>query len=127
MLTPVAPSTSNINDRLQCRRHLKAEEVMLLVPDIYDRPRKSASDLQLASICATTVDGFAEVRSSMFPSSVVPPRENSRRAQQGHTKCGKARYGLMWPRMAQNRNIARTYEIFLWLRLVGNGLPIVVH
>jgi hypothetical protein len=26
MLTPVAPSTSNINDRLQCRRHLKAEE-----------------------------------------------------------------------------------------------------
>src|ERR1700732_3053477 len=27
MLTPVAPSTSNINDRLQCRRHLKAEEV----------------------------------------------------------------------------------------------------
>jgi hypothetical protein len=30
MLTPVAPSTSNINDRLQCRRHLKAEEVMRL-------------------------------------------------------------------------------------------------
>src|SRR6202047_4850285 len=27
MLTPVAPSTSNINDRLQCRRRLKAEEV----------------------------------------------------------------------------------------------------
>jgi NAD(P)-dependent dehydrogenase (short-subunit alcohol dehydrogenase family) len=27
MLTPVAPSTSNINDRLQCRRHLKAEAV----------------------------------------------------------------------------------------------------
>ncbi len=27
MLTPVAPSTSNINDRLQYRRHLKAEEV----------------------------------------------------------------------------------------------------
>jgi hypothetical protein len=26
MVTPVAPSTSNINDRLQCRRHLKAEE-----------------------------------------------------------------------------------------------------
>jgi hypothetical protein len=38
MLTPVAPSTSNINDRLQCRRHLKAEEVMRLIPDIYDRP-----------------------------------------------------------------------------------------
>ena len=30
VLTPVAPSTSNINDRLQCRRHLKAEEVMRL-------------------------------------------------------------------------------------------------
>jgi hypothetical protein len=27
MVTPVAPSTSNINDRFQCRRHLKAEEV----------------------------------------------------------------------------------------------------
>src|ERR1700686_5691864 len=26
MVTPVAPSTSNINDRLQCRRHLKADE-----------------------------------------------------------------------------------------------------
>jgi len=26
MVTPVASSTSNINDRLQCRRHLKAEE-----------------------------------------------------------------------------------------------------
>jgi hypothetical protein len=26
MVTPVAPSTSNINDRFQCRRHLKAEE-----------------------------------------------------------------------------------------------------
>ena len=26
MVTPVAPSTSNINDCLQCRRHLKAEE-----------------------------------------------------------------------------------------------------
>jgi hypothetical protein len=39
MLTPVAPSTSNINDRLQCRRHLKAEEVMRLIADIYDRPR----------------------------------------------------------------------------------------
>jgi hypothetical protein len=26
MVTPVAPSTSNINDHLQCRRHLKAEE-----------------------------------------------------------------------------------------------------
>ena len=38
MLTPVAPSTSNINDRLQCRRHLKAEEVMRLIADIYDRP-----------------------------------------------------------------------------------------
>jgi hypothetical protein len=23
MVTPVAPKTSNINDRLQCRRHLK--------------------------------------------------------------------------------------------------------
>ena len=39
MLTPVAPSTSNINDRLQCRRHLKAEEVMRLIADIYDRLR----------------------------------------------------------------------------------------
>jgi hypothetical protein len=29
--------------------------------------------------------------------------------------------------MAQNRSVARTYEIFLWLRLVGYGLPIVVH
>jgi hypothetical protein len=29
MLTSVAPSTSNINDRLQCRRHLKAEEVIV--------------------------------------------------------------------------------------------------
>jgi hypothetical protein len=38
MLTPVAPSTSNINDRLQCRRHLKAEEVMRLIADIYDCP-----------------------------------------------------------------------------------------
>src|SRR6202521_5558527 len=26
MITPVAPSTSNINDRLQCRRQKKAEE-----------------------------------------------------------------------------------------------------
>src|SRR3984893_553293 len=26
MVTPVAPSTSNVNDRLQCRRHLKADE-----------------------------------------------------------------------------------------------------
>jgi hypothetical protein len=26
MVTRVSPSTSNINDRLQCRRHLKAEE-----------------------------------------------------------------------------------------------------
>jgi hypothetical protein len=34
MLTPVAPSTSNINDRLQCRRHLKAEEVMRLIADL---------------------------------------------------------------------------------------------
>ena len=34
--------------------------------------RKSASDLQLAPTCATTVDCFAEVRSSMFPSPVVP-------------------------------------------------------
>jgi hypothetical protein len=39
MLTPVAPSTSNINDRLQCRRHLKAEEVMRPIGDIYDSPR----------------------------------------------------------------------------------------
>ena len=39
MLTPVAPSTSNINDRLQCRRHLKAEEVMRLIADIYKRRR----------------------------------------------------------------------------------------
>ena len=38
MLTPVAPSTSNLNDRLQCRRHLKAKEVMRLIADIYDRP-----------------------------------------------------------------------------------------
>jgi hypothetical protein len=38
MLTPVAPSTSNINDRLHCRRHLKAEEVMRLIADIYNRP-----------------------------------------------------------------------------------------
>jgi hypothetical protein len=38
MVTPVAPSTSNINDRLQCRRHLKAEEVMQPVVDIYDSP-----------------------------------------------------------------------------------------
>jgi hypothetical protein len=37
MLTPVVPSTSNINGRLQCRRHLKAEEVMRLIADIYDR------------------------------------------------------------------------------------------
>jgi hypothetical protein len=37
MVTPVAPSTSNINDCLQCRRHLKAEEVMRLIADIYDR------------------------------------------------------------------------------------------
>jgi hypothetical protein len=35
MLTPLAPSTSNINDRLQYRRHLKAEEVMRLIADIY--------------------------------------------------------------------------------------------
>jgi hypothetical protein len=30
MLTPVVPSTSNINDRLQCRRHLKAEDLMIV-------------------------------------------------------------------------------------------------
>jgi hypothetical protein len=35
MLTPVAPSNSNINGRLRCRRHLKAEEVMRLIADIY--------------------------------------------------------------------------------------------
>jgi hypothetical protein len=34
MVTPVAPSTSNINDRLQCRRHLKAEESGATVPKI---------------------------------------------------------------------------------------------
>jgi hypothetical protein len=30
MLTPVVPSTSNINDRLRCRRHLKAEDLMIV-------------------------------------------------------------------------------------------------
>ena len=30
MLIPVVPSTSNINDRLQCRRHLKAEDLMIV-------------------------------------------------------------------------------------------------
>jgi hypothetical protein len=44
MLTPAAPSTSNINGRLRCRRHLKAEEVMRLIADIYDRPSMDFRD-----------------------------------------------------------------------------------
>jgi hypothetical protein len=59
MVTPAAPSTSNINDRLQCRRHLKAEEVMQLIADIYDRPsvdfRNKADLAALARpLCAKT-------------------------------------------------------------------------
>jgi len=51
------------------------------------------------------------------------PRENSRRAQQGHTKCGKVGYGSLWPHMATNTFNTMAFSIFLWLRLVGYGLP----
>lgn len=30
-------------------------------------------------------------------SGLFAPRENSRRAQRGHTKCSKASYGPVWP------------------------------
>jgi hypothetical protein len=70
---------------------------------------------------------IAALRSASDPAHGCAPRENSRRAQQGHTKCGKARYGPLWPRMATSPNKARASSILLWLRLVGYGLPIAVH
>ena len=41
MLTPVAPSTSNINDRLQCRRHLGLARQSRIPP-----PRSSAAPVR---------------------------------------------------------------------------------
>jgi hypothetical protein len=55
------------------------------------------------------------------------PWENSRRAQQGHTKYGKVSYGRLWPDMVTNPWIAVTFAILLWLDLTGYGLRIVVH
>src|ERR1700730_17712397 len=55
------------------------------------------------------------------------PRENSRRAQQGHTKCGKVSYDQLWPHMAKSPCAALISVSLLWLDLVGYGLQIVVH
>ena len=55
------------------------------------------------------------------------PRENSRRARPGHTKCSKASYGPLRANMATNPCAARTFTIVLWFGLVGYGLRIVVH
>jgi hypothetical protein len=64
--------------------------------------------------------------SQTFP-RYCAPRENSRRAQQGHTKCGKASYGQPWANMATKPCTARTFTTVLWLGWVGYGLRIVVH
>ena len=45
MLTPVAPSTSNINDRLQCRRHLKAEDARVASYGLASHPILSRRSL----------------------------------------------------------------------------------
>jgi hypothetical protein len=55
------------------------------------------------------------------------PREFLHRAQQGHTKCAMAGYGVLWPDGARNPVIQGPLHLFLWLGLVAYGLRIVVH
>jgi len=55
------------------------------------------------------------------------PRENSERAQQGHTKCSVGRDGLLWPMWPQVPALQRLLTNLLWLDLVWRDLGIVVH
>jgi AhpD family alkylhydroperoxidase len=56
MLTPVAPSTSNINDRLQCRRHLEAEEVNIHRP-VRSTPNSPLQSGELVHLRANQING----------------------------------------------------------------------
>jgi hypothetical protein len=78
MLTPVAPSSSNINDRLQCRRHLKAEKESGATAGTQDFDGRKGWSRQASFLAWAGVDaqigagGRRRCPGSRRPATVVP-------------------------------------------------------